>query len=391
VSSAQKPTDILDDLITAAAERGIVHRVDENEALDGRTVRIGGREMIHFGSCSYLGLELDPRLKQGAAEAARRFGTHYSCSRAYLSASLYTELEALLEQMFQAHVVVAPTTTLAHLAALPVLCESDDALLLDHQAHNSLHMASNQVRALGARVELVRHGRLDLLEERIDELSRHRRRIWYVGDGVYSMYGELAPVHRLVELAERWEQLHLYLDDAHGISWRGSDGRGYVLDEVPLHERMVVATTLAKSFGTGGSVLVFPNAEWRRKVRTCGGPMIFSGPLAPPVLGSAIASAQIHLSPELDTLQRQLRERIVAANEMLLAKGLPLVSRAEVPIRFVGASLPSVAQTVAGRLMERGFFPNVAFFPAVGMKRAGIRFTLTLHQSLDVPSRASCP
>ena len=258
--AARKPIEILDEMITAAAARGIIHLVDESEWLDGRTIRVAGRELLHFGSCSYLGLELDPRLKEGAAEAAGRYGTHYSCSRAYVSARPYAELEELLERIFEAPVVVAPTTTLAHLAALPILCDSDDVLLLDHQAHNSLRMASHQVRAGGARVEIVRHGRLDLLEEQIEALRGDARRIWYAGDGVYSMFGDLAPVDGLRALADRHEQLHLYLDDAHGISWRGPHGRGYVLETAPIHERMVVATTLAKSFGTGGSVLVFPNA-----------------------------------------------------------------------------------------------------------------------------------
>ena len=146
--AARKPIEILDEMITSAAARGIVHLSDESDQLDGRRIRIAGSDLIHFGSCSYLGLELDPRLKEGAAEAASRYGTHYSCSRAYVSARPYAELEDLLEQIFEAPVVVAPTTTLAHLAALPVLCDSDDALLLDHQAHNSLQMASHQVRRI---------------------------------------------------------------------------------------------------------------------------------------------------------------------------------------------------------------------------------------------------
>ena len=378
-----KPVEVLDRIVTGAIERGLLHRVAENDSLDGRKILLGGQELIHFGSCSYLGLELDPRLKQGAADAAARYGTHFSSSRAYLSARLYTDLEELLEQIFDASVVVTPTTTLAHLAALPILCEEEDALILDHQAHNSLRMAANQVRAQGAHVEKVQHNRMDLLEERIDELRQRCRRIWYAADGIYSMYGDLAPVETLVELLERYEQLHLYLDDAHGISWCGRHGRGYVLDHAYPHERLVVATTLAKSFGTGGAVLVFHNREWRRKVQTCGGPMIFSGPISPPVMGAAIASARIHLSHELVELQKQIRERIALCNDLLLHHGLPLVAATELPLRYGGMSAPDAAQNLVAKLMTEGFFTNIAVYPAVAMDRAGVRFTLTLHHTLD--------
>jgi 7-keto-8-aminopelargonate synthetase-like enzyme len=370
-------------VLREAAQLGLGHLTAQDEHLNGRTIRINGKEFVHFGSCSYLGLELDPRLKQGAIEAVTRFGAHFSSSRAYVSAPLYAELEELVERIFCAPVVIPPTTTLGHLAALPVLCEEGDALLIDHQAHHSLRMAANQVRAQGARIESVPHNRLDCVEDRIEQLGKQHRRVWYLADGVYGMHGDLAPVEHLGVLLDRYEQLHAYLDDAHGVSWCGEHGKGYVLSQMPLHERMVVATTLGKSFGAGGAVLVFPNAEWRRRVRTLGGPMVFSGPVPPPVLGSAIVSARIHLSDELLRLQEHLRERVAFCNELLRLHGLPFASESGVPVRFVGTSLPSVAQALGCRLMEEGFYTNAALFPAVPMKGAGIRFTLTLHQSLD--------
>jgi 7-keto-8-aminopelargonate synthetase-like enzyme/predicted N-acyltransferase len=383
MDAVNRPIDILDHMIRDSVERGLGHRQAENHYFDGRSIRLDGKEMIHFGSCSYLGLELDERLKEGAVDAVMRFGAHFSSSRAYVSAPLYAQLEELLEKIFGGDIVVTPTTTLGHLASLPILCEEQDVLILDHQAHHSLHMAANQVRAQGARIEMLRHNRLDLLEERIHELRTGCRRIWYVADGVYSMFGDFAPTEGLRALLDRHEQLHLYLDDAHGVSWYGRHGRGYVLDRLPGHERVVVATTLGKCFGAGGAVLVFPNPEWQRKVRACGGPMIFAGPVPPPVLGSALASARIHLSEELGELQARLRERIALCNHLLLERDLPLASATDVPVRFVGMGLPRAAQRLATRMMNDGFFINLAHFPAVPMKRAGIRFTITLHQSFE--------
>ncbi len=376
--------DTLDSMITEAVHRGLMHHTAEDEVLNGRIVTVGGRELLNFGSCSYLGLELDPRLKAGAIDAVQRYGTQFSSSRAYMSSPAYAELEGLFERLFGAPVVLAPTTSLAHISALPVLIDPDeDAVIFDQQVHSSVQTALKLVRGPKAHVELLRHNRMDLLAERVEELSRTRRKVWYLADGLYSMYGDTAPMGELARLLTENERFHLYVDDAHGMSWHGRRGRGFVLEALPHHPRMVVATSLAKAFGVGGGVLVFPDAELRRRVKTCGGPMIFSGPIQPPSLGAAIASARLHLTDELTALQVRLQERMRECNRLLAEFDLPLVSNSEAPIRFIGMGQPKVAFRMVERLMEAGFFTNVAMFPAVPMKRAGVRFTLTLHQTLD--------
>lgn len=373
----------LDAMLTEAARRGVLHHFADEMPLDGRHVQIKDRKLLQFGSCGYLGLELDERLKQGAIEAVMRYGTQFSSSRAYMSGPLYARLEELLEAIFESPTLVAPTTTLAHLSALPVLIEEDDVVVLDQQVHNSVQLAVNQVRIQGTKVEMIRHSRLDLLEERYNQLRHEHRRIWYMVDGVYSMFGDLAPMEQLWPMLERCEQLHLYIDDAHGMSWAGRCGRGTVLAARRVHERMIVVTSMAKGFGCGGGIITFPNAELLRKVRTCGPPMIFSGPLQPPILGAAVASAQIHLSSEIEILKSRLRERQELCNRLLAQYGLPLVSLSPAPIRYIGMGLPRVAYAMAERLQDEGFYTNVAIFPAVPIRSAGIRFTLTLHMRLD--------
>ena len=132
---------------------------------------MNGQEMLSFGSCSYLGLELDPRLIEGDCDAARRFGTQFSCSRGYLSAPHYQALEASLDQIFGAHALVAPTTTLAHQAAFDALMSEKDAIVVDHQAHQSVHQAANLARVRGAHVELIRHEELERAEECVRALA----------------------------------------------------------------------------------------------------------------------------------------------------------------------------------------------------------------------------
>src|SRR5262249_44808548 len=132
-----------------ARRRNLFFQHATDAELSGRTVTVNGRELVSFGSCSYLGLELHPNLIDGACEAARRFGTQFSCSRGYLSAPLYEELEATFSRMFEGHVLVAPTTTLGHAAAFDALMTEKDAIVLDHQVHASVHMAANIARTRG--------------------------------------------------------------------------------------------------------------------------------------------------------------------------------------------------------------------------------------------------
>jgi 7-keto-8-aminopelargonate synthetase-like enzyme len=374
---------LLDDMLTGAASRGLLMRTPADEALDGRTVKLDGRTLLHFGSCSYLGLELDPRLQDAACAAALRYGTQFSSSRTYLQAPLYIELEERLSEMFGGYALMAPSTTLGHLAALPVLVESTDAVIVDQQVHHSVQTAVNLVRPKGTPVEMIRHSDLAQLEEAIERLRRGHRRVWYLFDGIYSMFADYAPYDELGALLDSYEQLHLYADDSHGVGWVGRFGRGPTLDRLGLHDRLIVAGSLNKAFAAAGGALVFPSAELRRRVRTLGGPMIFSGPVQPPMLGAALASARIHLSDEIEELQRSLRERVLLANAMLDELGVPLAAADPAPSRYVMLGLPAVAEQAIGRLLEDGIYANLAMFPAVPMKQAGVRFTLTLHHELD--------
>src|SRR3954449_11821410 len=363
--------------------KGLLQLSPEDDALDGRTVVLNGSTHINFGSCSYLGLELDPRMREAVIEAVNRYGTQFSSSRAYLQSPQYAELESLLDVMFGGHSLVVPTTTLGHLATLPCLVASNDAVLLDHQVHSSVQMAANQLRGKGATVELIRHNNMDRLEAMIQRVAKTHDRIWYMADGVYSMFADFAPFEALKELLDRYPQLHLYMDDSHGVGWAGKFGRGPALEALGGHPRVVAACSLNKSFASAGGAIVFPDAEMRRLVRTSGGPMIFSGPVQPPMLGAAIASARIHLSDELPVLQAALRERISLFTDLADEFLLPLASRDVTPIRYVPLGLPVVTHDVLHRLYEDGLYTNLGAFPAVPMKHSGVRATLTLHHTLD--------
>ncbi len=374
--------DVVQANMAKATLLGLSQQTAEDEAFDGRHVTLRGKSLINFASCSYLGLEVDTRVKEGAIVAVERYGTFFSSSRAYLRSPLYRALEERLDAIFDANVLVTPSTSLGHLSALPVLVQRDDTLLLDRQVHASVQMAAQVVAASGAKVGFVEHCDMDDLEQK---LAAHtgKGRVFYAADGLYSMYGDIAPLERLAELVHRYEHFVLYVDDAHGMSWTGQHGRGLAKSVLPKHPRVIVAVSLAKAFGTGGGALVFHDRSMRERVQSCGGPQIFSGQLPPSVLGAAIASANIHLSDEMPWLQHELSGRITQARSMLHARDVSAVCAFPGPIVFVGTIKLDATMAVARELQNEGFWVNVAGFPATPRNGSGLRFTLSNHVTPD--------
>lgn len=363
--------------------RGLIHRTAEDQRFDGRTLYLDGEHVLNFASCSYLALETDERLKRGACDAIERYGVHFYSSRAYVSAPLYRQYEALLSQMAGgAPVVVTQTTTLGHTAALPVLIGERDAVLFDLQVHNSVQAVLPTLRALGVSCEVVPHARLDRMATRARELARTHERVFFLCDGVYSMHGDIVNGALLHELLDDNPQLWAYVDDSHGVGWAGTHGTGVVLGQRPIHPRMVVALGLAKGFASGGAAFVFPNVELADQVFTCGSTLIFSGPLQPALLGAGIEAAKICLSDELPERQEHLVSLVAELDRACFELGLVERVVSPSPIRFIEIGDEADALEVGSALKAAGYFVNVAVFPAVPRRRAGLRIMVNCHHTL---------
>jgi 7-keto-8-aminopelargonate synthetase-like enzyme len=368
-----------DESISDAAKAGVAMQTVDDAEYAGRHLELDGGKLLNFGGCSYLGLEQRPELKRGAIQAVERFGTQFSFSRVYLQSPLYPKLEEALGRMTGGHVLVTASTTLAHIAALPVLVEPGDAVLIDRFAHASLHTAVGLLHSIP--VQTIRHSRIDLVEEAIARLAKMHRHVWYVLDGLYSMAGDFAPLSEIAALREKYPQLRLYIDDAHSTSWFGQNGRGYALETLTDRTGVVVALSLNKAFSAGGGALVFATEEDRMRVRRNGGPMLFSGPLQPPLLGAALASAELHLGPEFSSLQRGLLDRIERAHALASQLGIKFASKDRTPIFFIQVGAESTAIALAKAVQVQGLYVCVSVFPAVAHNQAGIRFTVSSHNT----------
>lgn len=372
--------DTVNDVFTDAKQEGVLHLYAEGDQFSGRTIDIKNRQLFHFGTTGYLGLEQDPRLKEAAIDAIRKYGTQFPLSKSYISNPLYQQLEERVTEMYQNPIIITKNSTLGHLGVIPSAVDDQDAIILDHQVHWSVQSAAKILKNRSVPIDMIRHNDLNMLEDKIKSLAHKRQRIWYMADGIYSMYGDFAPIKDLKALSLKYPQLHLYVDDVHGMSWIGKHGTGYVLNEIKeLSDNILLFGTLSKTFGASGAVLVCSNKKMHQKIKTFGGPLTFSAQLEPASVAAATASAGIHLSPEIYELQNDLRARIQYFNALLEKTDLPLIDKNISPVFYIGTGMPKTGYNFVNRLMKEGFYVNLGLFPAVPVKNTGVRITISRH------------
>lgn len=372
--------DTVDEVFTSAKKAGVLHLHSDGDVFSGRTIQINGKTHFHFGTTGYLGLEQDQRLKDAAIDAIKRYGTQFPLSKSYISHPLYSTLEEKVEEMYGNSVIITKNSTLGHMAVIPTAVRDEDGVILDHQVHWSVQNAAQLLKTRGVPVEMIRHNNLEMLEDKIKSLTGKCSKIWYMADGVYSMYGDFAPVEQLMELSKKYPQLHFYFDDVHGMSWNGRNGTGYVssiLEDLP--ENVLLVGTLSKTFGASGAVAVCSDKKLHAKIKTFGGPLTFSAQLEPASVGAAIASADIHLSSEIYSLQAELQARINYFNHLLDQTDLPLIDRNNSPVFYIGTGMPVSGYNFVNRLLNEGYYVNLGIFPAVPVKNTGVRITISRH------------
>jgi 7-keto-8-aminopelargonate synthetase-like enzyme len=371
------------DYVNRSCDLGIFQLKVESDTYDGRIVRVQSRDIINFGNCSYVGLDVCEALKQGAIDAVTRYGNLFASSRLAIGLDLNEKLEALLDQITGYHTLVTQSTSLGSLSAIPVIISPNDLIVLDHQVHASVQTAVKIAQTQGSKVAMIRHNNMTALEDLIKKHKRNYDKIWYMADGMYSMLGDPCPIEDMYELMERYPNFHCFVDDAHGMSWIGEHGKGYTLHRRPLHPQMVLVMSLAKGFGCCGGVLVFPTAEARHLIRCLGSSLIYSGPIPTPVLGACIASAKLHLTDEIKVRQKALHARIKFFREKAYAYGLPLVNHSFSPIFYFGGGSEENAYHIAKKLFDAGFIATICNYPVVPKKNAGIRVSLTTHNTYE--------
>ena len=211
-----------------------------------------GREVLMFGSNSYLGLSDDPRLKEAAIEAIKKYGTSCSGSR-FLNGTLdiHETLEhRLAEFVGKESAVTFSTGFQVNLGVVSALGFRGGYILLDETDHACIIDGS---RLSWSTVYKFKHNDMFSLEKKLSVCEPDAPKLIVV-DGVYSMLGDLCPLPKICELAEKYNAA-VMIDDAHGLGVFGKNGAGTanyfgLTDKVDL-----IMGTFSKSFGSLGGFI----------------------------------------------------------------------------------------------------------------------------------------
>jgi len=259
------------------------------EAADGVKLTVDGRPMVLLSSNEYLGLSRHPKVVEAAKRAMDLWGTSACGSRlANGSRAYHVELEEALAAFLgreACHVTAAGY--LACVCSLSSLARRGDALIVDPGIHASLW---DGALLSGARIERFVHNDMESLAALLHQLDPKQAKAIVV-DGVYSMEGHLAPLPRLVELAERHRAV-VVVDEAHSIGILGRDGRG-ACDHCGVTEGVeLVCGSFPKAVASTGGFVAGRRALIEY-LRSHSRQIIFSAAISPAAAASARAALEI--------------------------------------------------------------------------------------------------
>jgi 8-amino-7-oxononanoate synthase len=336
------------------------------EQSEGTEVVIDGKRRVMAGSNNYLGLASDPRVKEAALAATRKYGTTCSGSRLLNGTlDLHEQLELRLARFLQKEAAVVVSTGFqANLAALSALLGRHDTVFSDRGNHASL---VDGIRLSFGQERKYRHGDLGHLEELLEKSSPDHGRL-IVTDGVFSMEGDVCPLPGIVSLARK-HGARVLVDDAHGTGVLGANGRGTAEHFGLEHDVDLVLGTFSKSFASLGGVLAGP-FDVVNYVKHKSRPIIFSASMTPGAVAAALAALEIiEREPER---RARLLDVAETMHNGLRALGFDTgVSVTPVVPVLVGDQLKCFRFWKA--LFEAGVFANPVIPPAVEPGRALIR------------------
>jgi 8-amino-7-oxononanoate synthase len=384
-------------LMRAARDHGLLPYFHEVESPAMPVVMMDGAPRIMLGSNNYLGLTGDERVMAGARDALATYGTGLTGSRLLNGTTpLHLALEQeLAEWMGTEAAIVFTTGHQANIGTIGTLLGPGDTVVVDSGDHASLLDGALLSRA---KLRAYRHNRLDKLEQALDKAAGDGGGVLVVVDGVFSMEGDIAPLHEIVALCER-AGARLMVDEAHAAGVLGARGAG-TAELLGVEDRVDLRMgTFSKSLASCGG-FVAGDAEVIEFLKVQSRAFLFTASGVPAAVGAALAALRVIRSDE----GRELLARVLA-NARRLNRGLHELGFDVVePSPVTGASgerelviTPIVPVRVgedwkAGllwrALWDAGVFTNVAVHPAVPPDGALLRTSVMATHDDAVLDRA---
>lgn len=350
-------------------DQGIYPYYTPIESEQSTVVKIKGKDVLMFGSNSYLGLSNDPRLKEAAKAAIEKYGTSCSGSR-FLNGTLdlHVELEEKLAKFVGKEDAVTYSTGMqVNLGVVSCLSHRGSYILLDSLDHASIIDGSR----LGfGKVLKFKHNDLKHLEKRLKLCEPDSLKLIVI-DGIYSMEGDIAPLHEICDLCDKYNA-SVMVDDAHALGVIGRNGRG-TADYFGETDRVdLIMGTFSKSFGSLGGFIA-GDKDVMNYIRNASRSLIFSASMPP----ANIAAASKALDIMLEEPERfdYLWKLTAYAHKAFRDAGFD-IGRTQSPIIPLFVRNTEKALAVVNLAHAEGIFVTPVISPAVPQEDALIRFAL---------------
>ena len=369
--------------LSAIEEAGLYKKERNIASAQGAEITLeDGSKALNFCANNYLGLADNPRLIAAAEKAMQNRGYGMSSVRFICGTQdLHKQLEKAVSDYFHTEDTILYAACFdANGGVFEPLLTAEDAIISDALNHASI---IDGVRLCKA--QRFRYANADMadLEAKLREAQSCRFRI-IVTDGVFSMDGNVAPMDRICDLAEKYDAL-VMVDESHSAGVVGPTGHG-VAEQFDCYGRIDIFTgTLGKAFGGAVGGFTTGRKEIIDMLRQRSRPYLFSNSLPPMIVGAGIETFRI-LS-ESDELHDRLQENVRYFREKMLAAGFDIkpTQSAICAVMLYDAKL---SQEFAAEMAKEGIFVTGFYYPVVPKGQARIRVQLSAGHRREHLDRA---
>ena len=334
-------------------------------------IEVAGKEVLNFCANNYLGLSNHPRLVQAAKDMMDQRGYGMSSVRFICGTQdMHKTLEEAISKFFKTEDTILYAACFdANGGVFEPLLTADDAIISDALNHASI---IDGVRLCKAKRYRYANADMADLERCLQEAQEQRFRI-IVTDGVFSMDGNVAPMDKICDLAEKYNAL-VMVDESHSAGVVGATGRG-VSEFYNTYGRVDIYTgTLGKAFGGAMGGFTTGRKEIIDMLRQRSRPYLFSNSLAPAIVGASIE--MFKMLDESNELHDRLVENVEYFRTQMMEAGFDIkpTQSAICAVMLYDAKL---SQVYAQKMQEEGIYVTGFYYPVVPKDQARIRVQIS--------------
>lgn len=366
-----KIKDHLTQTLTEIKEAGLYKEERLIESQQQAEITVKGKKVLNFCANNYLGLSNNPRVMKAANEMIEKRGYGMSSVRFICGTQdIHKQLEAAISDYFKTEDTILYAACFdANGGVFEPLLTDEDAIISDSLNHASI---IDGVRLCKAKRYRYANANMEELEKCLQEAQAQRFRI-IVTDGVFSMDGNVAPMDKICDLAEKYDAL-VMVDECHSAGVVGETGHG-VNEKFNTYGRVDIVTgTLGKAFGGAIGGFTTGRKEIIELLRQRSRPYLFSNSIPPAVVGASLEVFK--MLKESNALHDKLVSNVEYFRNKMIEAGFDIkpTQSAICAVMLYDAKL---SQIYASKLLEEGVYVTGFYYPVVPKGEARIRVQLS--------------